>query len=249
MQLWKRLRALEWIGSLAGQVWSATIAAGSLGLAFMSSLWEDPLRMFFVVLSSVLLAASLASLWLGHRRRRRNAPTTLTEDTSKDDTEKGMVDVRKIREDHYKRECEQKTKELQERSEELSRQERKYKDLQDEYGKMWVDVCGRDLNPLGLSVAVQFIDYRDSDLAEKIIRLFPPTTWETKEIASISWRRNPCSGCRIVLFSDHEHVSGLKGAINTCALLDGEGVDRALREPHMVDAVTIIIFTKAGVTD
>ena len=84
-----------------------------------------------------------------------------------------------------------KTKELQERSEELSRQERKYKDLQDEYGKMWVDVCGRDLNPLGLSVAVQFIDYRDSDLAEKIIRLFLPTTWETKEIASISWRRKP----------------------------------------------------------
>ena len=213
----------------------------------MSTLWDDPVRMFIVILSSVLLALSMAGLWLNYRRR--NDPTTLVDDTSKDDTEKAMVDVLEIGIDNYKRQCEEKTKELQERSEELSKLERKHQVLQEEYGRMWVDVCGRNVEPLGLSVAVQFIDHHDSDLAEKVSGFFATAAWKTKEIASIGWRRNPCSGGRIVIFSNHEHASGLEGAINTCELLNGEGVDRASREPHMVDDVTIIIFTKARVTD
>ena len=146
--------------------------------------------------------------------------------------------------DRYKAESES-----EEKSKELTKLRSDFKGLQKQHGQLRIELCGSEkLRPIGLSIAVQFIDAQDSALAKHINALFwSPLRprWKTDQIDQIKWHQNPSGEARIVLFSDHEHAAGMTAAINDCELLE-ERVDRFPKKPDMKEDVTFIVFNESN---
>ena len=74
---------------------------------------------------------------------------------------------------------------------------------------------------------VQFIEPRDSVLAERILGFFVSKRpiFKTNDIEPVMWFRNPSSNSRIVIFSNHPNAGGIKAAFKYCDLLE-EPVDK-----------------------
>ena len=108
-----------------------------------------------------------------------------------------------------------------------------------------VQLCCSTTSPIGLSVAVQFINTNDVELAKQIKGWFFSLRgyWKLKEIEHIKWRQNPSGSARVVIFWDHGHAAGLTAAFNDCCLLE-EGVDHRAKEPDMPEDITIVVFNK-----
>ena len=111
-QMWRWLREIEWVGSLARQLWAAVAAVGVLGSATMRTLWEDPVRLVFFILSSALLIVSVVSFWSGYRRLR-NDRKTVADDVLEKAEEKTEENLRQAQEKSRKLE-EELAKERQE---------------------------------------------------------------------------------------------------------------------------------------
>ena len=111
-QVWRWLREIEWAGSLARQLWAAVAAVGVLGSATMRTLWEDPVRLVFFILSSALLIVSVVSFWSGYRRLR-NDRKTVADDVLGKAEEKTEENLRQAQEKSRKLE-EELAKERQE---------------------------------------------------------------------------------------------------------------------------------------
>ena len=148
--------------------------------------------------------------------------------------------IAEVERDEYKRQLDEKeTKLLQSLSEienknkELSELWREFLDFKRQHGRWQIDQCGSSSKSLGLSVAVQFVDSKDSELADRIRGFFlygpvipPEYPWkDTRDIEQVKWFRNPSSKGRIVIFSDHYFADGLKYAFNHYDLLE-EKIDR-----------------------
>ena len=88
-QVWRWLREIEWAGSLARQLWGVVTPAVGLGLATMRALWEDPVRLVFVILFSVLLIVNVVPLWCSYRRLRNDQKTVV--DDVLEEAERGWV--------------------------------------------------------------------------------------------------------------------------------------------------------------
>ena len=141
--------------------------------------------------------------------------------------------------------CDEYKRQAEDQKEELVNLRKKFESLQGQHGRFRIQQCGLRTYPIGLSVAFQFIVPGDSGLAKRIRDLFYTMSpiWDRKPIKHISWRQNPSSKTRIVIFSDHECSPGIESAFNECCLLE-EGVDRRSKEPHMSEDVTIIVFNE-----
>ena len=159
--------------------------------------------------------------------------------------------VVKTENDEYKREVEDKETEL-------SQLRKDYSGLKRTWGKFRIEKCGVYEKSLGLSVAVQFMEPRDAELADQIRGFFwmneiplPGFPWtDTRDIVQISWFKNPSSTARIVIFSDHTHAAGIKAAFNGCDLLD-EPVDRfemsfAGTQQADIDIAIVVFPTKTS---
>ena len=205
-QVWRWLREIEWAGSLARQLWAAVAAVGVLGSATMRTLWEDPVRLVFFILSSALLIVSVVSFWSGYRRLHNDRKTVAddvlgkaeekTEENLRQAQEKSRkleeelakerqeveqlqtkADLLKMRSTLFQQQEEAKTRELKDTSEDLVKCREDYKRLQYESGRWHISRCGTDEETRNLSVAVQFVALDDRHLAKQITELF-----------SISWR-------------------------------------------------------------
>ena len=140
----------------------------------------------------------------------------------------------------YKKEAAEKEQHLQSLKDELGT-------LKKYHGMCIISVCGDKTEPLNLYVAVQFIDWRDADVAKQINAYFgfgaPYSKWKTKQVENIKWIDNPDSPARIVVFSRHGNAYRIKQALQDYGLL-GEAVgfvDRGLAAD-----ITIVIFPKKG---
>ena len=282
--MWRWLREIEWVGSLARQLWAAVAAVGVLGSATMRTLWEDPVRLVFFILSSALLIVSVVSFWSGYRRLRNDRKTVAddvlekAEEKTKENLRQAQEKSRKLEEElakerqeveqlHTKvdllktkstlfqqqeeektRGLEEATRKLNERSEKLAKCREKYKNLQYEHGRWWIDRYGIDGEYRNRFVIVQFIALGDRALAEDAKELFS-IAWRVKDIEHIQWKQNTCSSHRIVIFSNDEAAPGLRRAINEYNLLGGEQVGHMEKQSGMEDDVTIIIFPEKGSDD
>jgi hypothetical protein len=143
----------------------------------------------------------------------------------------------------FKEEATVKGRELQEVTESFTA-------LRSQHGRWRITQCGKTTDPIGLSVAIQFSESRDSDLA-KLIRGFfwqadmPWQTYKSTPVEQTLWKDNPSSQARIVIFSDHDHAAGIKAAFNDCELLP-EKIDLRGKQGELAADITIIIFDKVG---
>lgn len=163
------------------------------------------------------------------RKRQPNIETKEESQQKKSNSEKPslmsgsvVVQVRSAKDerDRYKAEANEKAKEL-------ATLRNQFKDFKRQHGLWRVHECGLDGTPIGLSVAVQFIEPRDSDLAEKILGFFCTAReiFKTNAIEQVKWFKNPSDKAQVVIFSDHAHANGIKAAFRACDLLE-EKVDR-----------------------
>ena len=243
-QVWRWLREIEWAGSLARQLWGVVTVAVVLGLAAMRTLWEDPFRLTVVIIASALLVASIVNLWFGYRRLRKDAAAEPPREDKEEDKENEGIVRGKAQTRERARQLEHRAAARIEQSEELAKCREKYKNLQYEHGRWWIDRCGIDGEYRNRSVIVQFIALGDRALAEDAKELFS-MAWRVKDIEHIQWKRNTCSSHRIVIFSNDEAAPGLRHAINEYNLLGGEQVGRMEKRSEMEDDVTIIIFPES----
>ena len=131
-------------------------------------------RAFLVVSGILVLAYPRWSLWLWIRirplypifvaLREDGTPRKKKElERLKDriEIEKTYVSLVEGQHDQYKQEAEEKDKELSALRSDL-------KDLKQAYGRLRVQLCCSTTSPMGLSVAVQFINTSDIELAKQI---------------------------------------------------------------------------------
>lgn len=156
--------------------------------------------------------------------------------------------------------CEQHKKDLELKQKELAAETTKLSEISNSFrafrvqdGRWRIIQCGKADTSLGLTVAVYFIDSRDSDLAKMVRGFFSSeipgwSPWKTLNVEQIPWRENPSSRARIVIFSDHPNAGGVKAAFNDCELLP-ERVDRFDKQTGMLVDVMIVIFDKVGRDD
>ena len=149
----------------------------------------------------------------------------------------------------FKDERDQYKTEADEKAEELTKLRSRFKDFKKQHGLWRIQTCGSDISPIGLSVSVQFIESRDSGLAERILGFFISARpiFKANDIKPVTWFRNPSSNSRIVIFSAHSHASGIMAAFNDCDLLK-EPVDKfemsfAGTEQAAFD-IAIVVFPK-----
>ena len=236
-------RDIHW---MIGIVLLILSAVAGLAVAAVGAFYEDPYRLVILLVAVALIGNGVVIYWWARRFGRTN-PRTSTEESPKGSSrERERQKAFRRAGTRHQREIDEKDRALKEESEELSHLARKYKALQFEFGKIWIDMCGRSLDEVGLSVSVQFIDHQDNILAQNIIAFSLPTTWNVGRFMQIKWRENPRPECRIVIFSDHRNAPGLRGAFTRCELLDGERIERMPKEDHMTSDVTIVIFDKAS---
>lgn len=160
--------------------------------------------------------------------------------------------VSKTERDEYKGKCEDYERQVRRQDEELSALWEKLRDLKQQHGRWRIELCGSSTKSLGLSVAVQFVDPKDSALADRIRGFFwqGRGTWRnTRDIEQVRWFRNPSNRRRVVIFSGHSHAAGIKAAFNNYDLLE-EKVDRFDRNSAQgkipdVD-IAIVIFPSKG---
>jgi hypothetical protein len=117
-----------------------------------------------------------------------------------------------------------------------------------DFGRWRITYCGSEAHSFGLTVAVQFIDHHDVELAKQIRGFFHSefpgmSAYKVPPVEPIQWRENPSTRARIVIFSGHKYADGIKAAFNDCELLP-EKVDRYERRTDMQADITIIIFDK-----
>lgn len=222
-------------------------------------LWKTVELIIKVVPSKVRERAMGNFLSLSHfiPRRRRKEKQALEETITK-----SKLIVAESQRDEYKRELDEKETQLRQSHSEIEGKNKKlldlreqFRDLKRQHGRLRIELCGSSTKSLGLSVAVQFVDSKDSALADRIRSFF----WEgrglwrdTRDIEQVRWFRNPSRRERVVIFSDHPHAAGIKGAFNNCDLLE-EKVDRfdksfAKENVPNVD-IAIVVFPAVGIEE
>ena len=248
---WRKLREVEWVASLIGMVWDFCKRAwkqiASVGGVSMSSLMGWLSDSLMVILAAIVGVSifTLVEKFVKKKIRERNKEESqqkksnlenLSTKLKLDMIELGLAQDQR---DEYKRQAEDKEVEL-------VGLQNQFKDFKQKYGRWWLQWGGSTTRPIGLSVAVQFIELCDSNLAEKIRGLFFSLsgTWKRKPVEQVKWQRNPSSESRIVIFSDHEHADGIKNTFNNFCLLDEERVNLYSKEPGMSEDITIIVFNK-----
>ena len=135
----------------------------------------------------------------------------------------------------------------------LDRLQKEYDSLRHDYGRFQILRMNNAETSLGLTVAIQFIDAKDEDLAHRIRAIFwsefPNWPWKKPRIESTRWFQNPSTKTRIVIFSDHPHAQGIKGAMNDFGLLDERvatfGMDDATDQQMIADLVFVIFLNSA----
>ena len=253
MQWYKKLREVEWISSLLGMAWGFCKGAwrqiAAVGGVSMSELmgWIPGWLMTFLVavagVSLFTLVESFVKKKTKERNKKEKQQQKSTENLSGGLGGSAVVQVRSAEEERdryqYREKADEKEKELTEL--------RSYsKAFKQKYGRWFLQWGGSTISPIGLSVAVQFIDLCDSNLAKKIWALFFSIggTWKRKPVEQVKWQQNPSSESRVVIFSDHEHADGIKDTFNDFCLLDEERVDLYSKDPGMSEDITIIVFNK-----
>ncbi len=194
--------------------------------------WLPDWLTFFFVALAFLFAFTVVEKFVKKIRERKRQPTIETKEESqqkKSNSEKpgemfgsAVVQVRSANDerDQYRTEADEKAKEL-------TKLRSDFKAFKQEHGLWRVQVCGLEDSPIGLSVVVQFIEPRDSVLAERILGFFVSERpiFKTNDIEPVMWFRNPSSNSRIVIFSNHPNAGGIKAAFKYCDLLE-EPVDK-----------------------
>src|SRR5438034_9209231 len=93
---------------------------------------------------------------------------------------------------------------LQAKKKELENIKNEFLSFKQQHGRWWVMQCGKDTHSLNLSVAIQFIDHHDADLATQIYALFssdfPRSPWKTSLVENRQWLDTPSSKSRSCLF-------------------------------------------------
>ena len=199
--------------------------------------WIPEWLWLLIAVPMAYFALTVAENFVKKIRERKRQPTIETKEESqqkKSDLEKpgemfgsAVVQVRSAKDerDRYKAKSE-----AEEQSKELAKLRNQIKDLKRDHGRLRIQMCGSESHPMGLSLAVQFIELRDRVLAEKILGLFSSERQmfkmsEDNDIETVKWFRNPSDKARVVIFSDHPHAEGIKDAFSDCDLLE-EAVDR-----------------------
>ena len=251
MQWYKKLREVEWISSLLGMAWgfckSAWKQIASAGGVSMSSLmgwFPDWLTVFFVSLAFLSLFTVIGNFVtkkIKGRNKKEKQQQKSTENLSGGLGGSAVVQVRSANDerDQYRTEADEKTKEL-------TKLRSDFKAFKQKYGCWFIQWEGSKPCPIGLSVAVQFIDLCDRNLAGKIWDLFFSSngTWKRKSLKQVQWKRNPSSESRVVMFSDDERTDGIPAVFNDLCLIDEERVDLYSKHPGMSEDITIIVFNK-----
>ena len=159
---------------------------------------------------------------------------------------KEQLEIEKSAANVFEGQCDEYKRQAEDKDEGLVELREKFKRLQREHGRWFLQWHGSQVTPMNLSVVVQFIEPHDSNLAKQISDEFFSLggVWNRKPIEQIKWFQNPSSSARIVIFSDHVYADGIRGAFNECCLLGEEKVGLYSKEPHMQEDVTIIVFNK-----
>lgn len=209
----------------------------------------------FLIIALPLLGSEAA-------KRREHPPALDREESDESPVEQGELEKRELdliaakaeasiaqsERDEYKWQVQDKEKELSQLRDEFLKFKR-------DHGRWRIKACGREAGKsLNLSVAILYIDHRDSNFAEQIYAPFSPeiplTPWvKTQRKRNILDFDNPSSYARVVIFSDHSHANGIKAAFNGCDLL-GERVDRfdkSFADGNIPDVdIAIVVFPSVG---
>ena len=227
-KLLRRLREIEWRISLADyarKAWSWWMGASMSGLAT----WFHALPVWAAVLIALGLGIAAHGIWETVKflwgRHKSAAKVQVQEGAPKTEVES------------------KEHQEIAALKQEVQDKERELASVKQLFGRVRVDLCGLDSDPMGLSVAVQFINTIDSRLASKIRGWFIDTRkiWKLKNIEQVRWSKNPNDEARVVIFSDEENAAGVQGAFNDCFLI-GQPVGLQRKREGMTEDVTIIVF-------
>ena len=212
-QVWRWLREIEWAGSLARQLWAAVAAVGVLGSATMRTLWEDPVRLVFFILSSALLIVSVVSFWSGYRRLRNDRKTVAddvlekaeekTEENLRQAQEKSRkleeelakerqeveqlqtkVDLLKTKGTLFQQQEEEKTRGLEEATRKLNDKSEKLAECERNHGSLSYEFGRWLIDRCGTDESI-----RNRSVVVQFVGLIDRDRAEkTKELFSISWR-------------------------------------------------------------
>lgn len=201
--------------------------------------WSEAIPWELAMLSAGVSLLGAVAPWLPWMpwNRSEESPPTNTDPLSDEERVYRQISKEKARQ------LEKRRKKLEETSEELAGLRKRHEALRKQHGEMWIQLCSKAPEPLGLSVAVQFVDINDLNLAKQADALFPATFWKKKEIKQISYTQN-ISDCRIVIFGNHKHIGGLRAAINDCGLLGEQVASLPPMDPSMREDVRIVIFPR-----
>ena len=229
MQWLRKFREVEWIASLIDMVWGLgkrawkyIASAGGVSMSGIMGWLPEWLMVILAAIAGVYLFTLVESL-VKKKVRERNKKESQQKKSNLEKpgemSNSAVVQVRSAKDerDRYKAESE-----ANEKAEELTKLRSRFKDFKKQHGLWRIQTCGREDSPIGLSVSVQFIEPRDSGLAERILGFFISVRpiFKTNDIKPVTWFRNPSSNSRIVIFSNHPNAGGIKAAFKGNYILD-----------------------------